>query len=55
MAWPDAPDDYTDERIQKILEDQKDKTMRCPHCDNLVFKVDVIELGYCPECEETIK
>lgn len=49
MTWPNLPE--TNDQYKDLLE----QTMRCPHCDELIFKVNVEELGYCPECEETIK
>jgi acetyl-CoA carboxylase beta subunit len=55
MAWPDIPDDFDVNKINEFLESHKDKTMTCPHCDSLVYKEDVKELGYCPECEEELE
>ena len=50
MTWPNTPNDD----LNDIMKDLEGKTMRCPHCDELILKCDVEELGYCPECEETI-
>lgn len=55
MAWPDPPDEKILQEFQEKFKDIHEQSMRCPHCDELVFKADVKELGYCPECEETIE
>lgn len=54
MAWPDPPDEKVLKEMDEKFKDIRESTIECPHCGERVFKVDVVELGYCPECEEPI-